>query len=75
MRDYAVMVYNLNPRLFKSPEQMKEIIDLSGEQNTFVRVLETADGRRTYLRDFNDMERQPSEAEIIVMGSLNVAIN
>ena len=65
MRDYAVMVYNLNPRLFKSPEQMKEIIDLSGEQNTFVRVLETADGRRTYLRDFNDMERQPSEAEII----------
>lgn len=65
MRDYAVMVYNLNPRLFKSPEQMKEIIDLSGEQNTFVRVLETADGRRTYLRDFNDMERQPGEAEII----------
>ena len=46
-------------------EQMKEIIDLSGEQNTFVRVLETADGRRTYLRDFNDMERQPGEAEII----------
>lgn len=65
MRDYAVMVYNLNPRLFKSPEQMKEIIDLSGEQNTFVRVLETADGRRTYLRDFSDMERQPGEAEII----------
>lgn len=65
IRDYAVMVYNLNPRLFKSPEEMKEIIDLSGEQNTFVRVLETQDGRRTYLRDFNDMERQPSEMEII----------
>ena len=44
---------------------MKEIIDLSGEQNTFVRVLETQDGRRTYLRDFNDMVRQPSEMEII----------
>lgn len=65
IRDYAVMIYNLNPRLFKSPEQMKKIIDLSGEQNTFVRVLETQDGRRTYIRDFNDMQRQPGEAEII----------
>ena len=64
-RDYAVMVYNLNPKLFKTPEQMKEIIDLSGEQNTFVRVLETQDGRRAYIRDFNDMQRQPSEMEII----------
>lgn len=65
IRDYAVMVYNLNPRLFKTPEQIKEIIDLSGEQNSFVRVLETQDGRRAYLRDFNDMQRQPGEAEII----------
>ena len=64
IRDYAVTVYNLNPKLFKSPEQMKEIIDLSGEQNSFVRVLETHDGRRTYLRDFNDNMRVPSEAEI-----------
>ena len=64
MRDYAVMVYNLNPKLFKTPEQMKEIIDLSSEQNMFVRVLETQDGRRTYIRDFNDNMRVPSEAEI-----------
>ena len=64
MRDYAAMLYNLNPNLFKTPAEMKEIIDLSGEQNTFVRVLESQDGRRTYLRDFNDNMRAPSEAEI-----------
>ena len=64
LRDYASMVYNLNANLFKSPEEMKEIIDLSSEQNTFVRVLETQDGRRAYLRDFNDNMRSPSEAEI-----------
>ena len=64
MRDYAVTVYNLDPRLFKTPEQMKEIIDLSSEQNSFVRVLETQDGRRTYIRDYNDNMRVPSEAEI-----------
>jgi ABC-2 type transport system permease protein len=43
---------------------MKEIIDLSSEQNSFVRVLETQDGRRTYIRDYNDNMRVPSEAEI-----------
>lgn len=64
IRDYAAMVYNLNVNLFKTPEQMKEIVDLSSEQNAFVRILETADGRSTYIRDFDDNMRVPSEAEI-----------
>lgn len=64
IRDYAAMVYNLNLNLFKTPEQMKDIIDLSSEQNSFVRVLETQDGRSTYIRDFEDNMRVPSEAEI-----------
>lgn len=64
LRDYAAMVYNLNANLFKTPEEMKKTIDLSSEQNTFVRVLETEDGRRAYIRDFNDNMRSPGEAEI-----------
>lgn len=67
LRDYIVMVYNLNPNLFKSPEEMRKIVDLSTEQNTFVRIIETEDGRKAYLRDFNDMQRTPSEAEIIAV--------
>lgn len=64
LRDYLTMVYNLNPHLFKSPEAIRKIVDLSEEQNTFVRIMETQDGKRTFIRDFNDMESTPSEAEI-----------
>lgn len=64
MRDYLIMVYNLNPRLFKSPEAIRKIVDLREEQNTFVRIMETQDGKRAFIRDFNDMESAPSEAEI-----------
>ncbi|WP_418992501.1 Gldg family protein [Alistipes sp.] len=64
LRDYLSTVYNLNPRRFKSPEQIRKIEDLSGEQNTFVRVVEAANGNRAYIRDFNDMQSTPGEAEI-----------
>lgn len=64
MRDYMTMIYNLNPHLFKSPEEIRQIIDLREEQNTFVRIMETQDGKRTFIRDFEDMDATPSEAEI-----------
>lgn len=64
LRDYLVMVYNLNPRLFKSPDEIHQIVDLSSEQNTFVRILKTQDGNYTFIRDFQDMQSTPSEAEI-----------
>ena len=64
MRDYMTMVYNLNPHLFKSPEEIHKIVDLREEQNTFVRIMETQDGKRTFIRDFQDMDATPSEAEI-----------
>ncbi len=47
MRDYMTMIYNLNPHLFKSPEEIRQIIDLREEQNTFVRIMETR--WKTYL--------------------------
>lgn len=47
---------------FLSPEEIKKIIDLEPEQNRFIRVLES-DGKKTYLRVFNDLMRQPGEKE------------
>lgn len=64
LRDYMAMIYNLNPRLFKSPEEIRQIKDLSGEEFRFVRIARTADGREAFIRDFNDMQRIPGEAEI-----------
>lgn len=64
MRDYMAMIYNLNPRLFKSPEQIAQIKDLSDEDYRFVRIVETSDGREARIRDFNDLMRQPGESEI-----------
>lgn len=64
LRDYMVLILDVNPYLFLSPEEIRKVEDLSGEENRFVRIVETADGRRAYLRDFNDMVRTPGEAEI-----------
>ena len=64
MRDYMTMIYNLNPRLYKSPEEMARIRDLSDEDFHFVRIVETSDGREARIRDFHDMMRQPGESEI-----------
>ncbi len=50
-------------KIFKSPEQIRKIIDLRPEENRMVRQL-TLDGKQTFLRLFDDMQRQPSEAEI-----------
>lgn len=63
-KDYMSIVYNLNSRRFLSPSQIDDIVDLRGEEYTFVRIIETADGKRAFLRDFNDRESTPSEVEI-----------
>ncbi|HEY0176764.1 MAG TPA: DUF4350 domain-containing protein, partial [Pedobacter sp.] len=39
-------------------------VDLKGEDFRFVRVLERENGRKTFLRIYNDMRRMPSESEI-----------
>lgn len=64
LRDYMVLIMDVNPYLFLTPEEINEVEDLSGEEYQFVRIVETADGRRAYLRDFNDMICTPGEAEI-----------
>lgn len=43
---------------------IRDEVDLSGEDFRFVRVLERENGRKTFLRVFNDMVRVPTESEI-----------
>ncbi len=64
IRDYMCLVYNLNIRMFKSPEEIKKIINLAPFNNSFIRVVERENGDIAYLRDYNDNQRTPSEAEI-----------
>jgi hypothetical protein len=57
-------VYDMNLRLFQSPEQMKKKIDLLPEGNTFIRELKRENGDKIFLRVFDDMQHQPGEREI-----------
>ena len=47
-----------------TPEQIHERIDLRGELNYVVKQLTTEDGRKTWLRVFDDMVKYPDEQEI-----------
>lgn len=53
----------LDSSLFKSPEEISQIENLEPENNRFVRTLVTEDGKKTFLRVFDDMQVHPSEAE------------
>ncbi len=57
-------ILNLDLKMFLTPEQIKEKIDLSSEGNRFVRIVEYGDGQKNILRLYNDNEKHPSETEI-----------
>lgn len=54
----------LDTSLFLPPTEIRKQIDLSGEGYQFVRVLETANGQKTFLRIFDDNHGLPTEGEI-----------
>lgn len=60
-------ISDLNFKMFKSPEEIDKIVDLSGEGYQFVRVAEQKDGKKAFLRLFNDNQRHPRETEITAM--------
>lgn len=60
----ACVIEDLDPDIFLSEDELKKQIDLSGEHYPFIRVLETGDGSKGYLRLFNDQMKQPGEREI-----------
>ena len=62
--NYLANLYRLSPKWFKTPEQIRSMIDLSPFDNRFIRIIERENGQKAYLRDFSDMQRVPGEAEI-----------
>ena len=49
----------------KTPEEIRKMIDLSGEGNRFVRLLERGNGKKTFLRIYEDFNGAfPTESEI-----------
>ncbi len=57
-------IYGIDSNKFKTPEEIRSIIDLSGEGNTFVRQIVRENGEKAWLRIYNDMQKFPSEREI-----------
>lgn len=57
-------IYDIDTNKFKTPEEIRTIIDLSEEGNTFVRQVVRENGEKAWLRLYNDMMRFPSEREI-----------
>lgn len=64
-RDYMCVMYNLNPRVFKSPEEMASASTVREENGLFVRELIGPDGRKSLLRNFSDTVSEPTETEIM----------
>ena len=62
--EYLSAIYKLNMDIFLSPDEIAKKIDLRGEGNIFVRIIEDENGNKSYLRDFADNIRVPTEAEI-----------
>jgi len=55
--------YKVDFDLFMPPSEIKKQVDLSGEDNHIVRVLQVGD-KKTFLRMYDDMWTYPSETEI-----------
>ncbi len=56
--------YDTRLSLWKSPEEIDGLIDLSDEQYRFVRIFERGDGTSSRLRMYEGMDPYPSETEI-----------
>ena len=57
-------VYELNYKMFQTPEEIAAKVDLSEEGYGLVRELKREDGTKTFLRIFDDSKRMPEEKEI-----------
>mgnify|MGYP005932878887 CR=1 FL=1 len=57
-------VHGLDSNMFLKPEEIRAQIDLFPEKNKFVRLLERENGKKTFLRVYNDMGHYPNEAEV-----------
>ncbi len=60
----ACRLYGLDSTKFMGPEEIRKIIDLSGENNRFVRQIVRENGEKAWLRIYGDVMRFPTEREI-----------
>lgn len=56
--------HNLDSNRFITPEEIRSRIDLSGEDNLFVRQVVRENGEKAWLRIYNDPTKFPTEREI-----------
>ncbi|WP_292266944.1 Gldg family protein [Butyricimonas sp.] len=62
--DLLCKANRLDIKMFMTPDEIKEVIDLKPELNRFLRIVERENGQKAYLRMFNDNNKHPDEAEI-----------
>ena len=63
LADKMIETQKLKFKKLYSPEEIKKIIDLKPEQNRVVRTVEY-NGKKTFLRMYDDLFKAPSEKEI-----------
>ena len=63
LADKLIETQNVKLKKLYSPEEIKKIIDLNPEQNRVVRTVEY-NGKKTFLRMFDDLFKVPGEKEI-----------
>lgn len=56
--------YGIDFNKLLTPAKIKEQINLKPELNTFVRILESKDGKTAFLRIFDDIAKHPNETEV-----------
>lgn len=78
--DTLCKFYDYPKKMFKTPDEIRKIVDLSGEGNRFVRVIERENGNKAFLRIYEDQQGNPSENEItaalktLVIGPTKVGV-
>lgn len=63
LADKLIETQDLKLKKLYSPEEIKKVIDLKSEQNRVVRTVEY-NGKKTFLRMYDDLFKVPSEKEI-----------
>jgi ABC-2 type transport system permease protein len=63
LADKLIETQNVKLKKLYSPEEIKKVIDLKPEQNRVVRTIQY-NGKKTFLRMFDDLFKAPGEKEI-----------
>lgn len=62
--EWLMKINGYKASMFLTPEEIRKEIDLSAEGNRMVRLVESSNGKKVFLRIFGDARKQPDEAQI-----------